>query len=230
MIYLGSKNRISKTLLSIMLPHCINNWVEPFVGSGGMIDKVPGNVNRVGCDINRYIIALLSAVKNGWIPPSNVSKDLYDHAKKYPFLYSDEMVGFIGFGCSFGGKFFNGYAKNKDARNYAKTSSQSLIKQSSLLKNITLRNCDYTESMNGIEGHALIYCDPPYISTTKYNHDIDHNKFHEWCRDRAREGHTVFVSEYTAHDDFKLVFEKEVLCLLDKNSKSKRTERLYTID
>jgi DNA adenine methylase len=84
--------------------------------------------------------------------------------------------------------------------------------------------------MGEIEGHALIYCDPPYINTTKYNHDIDHNKFHEWCRDRAREGHTIFVSEYTAPDDFKLVFEKEVLCELDKNSKSKRTERLYTID
>ena len=45
MKYMGSKNRIAKHILPIMLAeaekHNITTWVEPFVGGGGMIDKVP---------------------------------------------------------------------------------------------------------------------------------------------------------------------------------------------
>ena len=42
MKYMGSKNRIAKHLLPIMLSECekhgITKWVEPFVGGCGMID------------------------------------------------------------------------------------------------------------------------------------------------------------------------------------------------
>lgn len=42
---MGSKNRIAKHLLPIMLKeaekHGITKWVEPFVGGANMIDKVP---------------------------------------------------------------------------------------------------------------------------------------------------------------------------------------------
>jgi len=45
MKYMGSKNRIAKHLLPIMLAECekhgITKWVEPFVGGANMIDKVP---------------------------------------------------------------------------------------------------------------------------------------------------------------------------------------------
>ena len=48
---MGSKNRIAKHLLPIMLKeaekHGITKWVEPFVGGGGMIDKVPDDFECV---------------------------------------------------------------------------------------------------------------------------------------------------------------------------------------
>ena len=41
---MGSKNRIAKQILPIMLKQRGNRtWVEPFVGGGNMIDKVQGN-------------------------------------------------------------------------------------------------------------------------------------------------------------------------------------------
>ena len=42
MKYMGSKRRIAKYILPIMLEHRAPNqwWVEPFVGGGNMIDKV----------------------------------------------------------------------------------------------------------------------------------------------------------------------------------------------
>jgi len=50
MKYMGSKNRIAKHLLPIMLAECekhnIEKWVEPFVGGANMIDKVPNSLER----------------------------------------------------------------------------------------------------------------------------------------------------------------------------------------
>ena len=59
MKYMGSKNRIAKHILPIMLAECekqgITKWVEPFVGGANMIDKVEGP--RIGNDSNPYLIA-----------------------------------------------------------------------------------------------------------------------------------------------------------------------------
>ena len=62
MKYMGSKNRIAKFILPIMLKEAnekgISTWVEPFVGGANMIDKVPNNFQRIGIDYNAH---------NGWV-------------------------------------------------------------------------------------------------------------------------------------------------------------------
>lgn len=59
MKYMGSKNKISKELLPLIIKNRIpNQWyVEPFVGGCNMIDKVDGN--RIGNDSNIYLIEML---------------------------------------------------------------------------------------------------------------------------------------------------------------------------
>ena len=56
MKYMGSKNRIAKHLIPIMIAeadkHGITTWVEPFVGGANLIDKVPTRFKRIGYDIN----------------------------------------------------------------------------------------------------------------------------------------------------------------------------------
>lgn len=68
MQYMGSKNKISKVILSKLNGFRGEScWVEPFVGGANMIDKVGGN--RVGNDNHYYLIELLKAIQSGWIPP-----------------------------------------------------------------------------------------------------------------------------------------------------------------
>ena len=78
MKYMGSKNRIAKHLLPIMLAECekhgITKWVEPFVGGANMIDKVPDTFERVGYDLNGHAIHALI--------------DIRDNAKSLPDLVS----------------------------------------------------------------------------------------------------------------------------------------------
>ena len=75
MKYLGSKRRISKHILPIILKDRKENqvYVEPFVGGCNMIDKVDGI--RIGNDINKYLIMFWKAIQNGFIPPEHITKE-----------------------------------------------------------------------------------------------------------------------------------------------------------
>lgn len=198
-------------------------WVEPFVGGANMIDKVVGN--RVGNDSNEFLIALLVALRDGYIPPTDVSRELYFAIKSNPQDYSKELVGFIGFLCSFGGKWWGGYAFNKKKRNYAEMGSRCLVKQAKNLEGVLFKSGSYLELE--IPENSLIYCDPPYANTCGYRDDFNHNIFWDWCRTQTKSGHTVFISEYNAPNDFICVKEIHHKTILDKNSPYPRTEKLF---
>lgn len=226
MQYIGSKNRISKHILPIMIAERKPNqcWVEPFVGGANMIDKVSGN--RIGNDIHEYLISLLCAVRDGYIPPTQISKELYYEIKANPSNYPKELVGFVGFLCSFGAGWWGGYASNKDGRNYAEYGSRCLVKQAKNLDGVEFKSGNYLELE--IPPSSLIYCDSPYAtSTAKYKDNIDHIEFWEWCRTQTKIGHTVFISEYSAPDDFICIKEIPIITTLNKNSKNPRIEKLF---
>ena len=225
MQYMGSKNKIAKHLLPVMLAERKPNqvWVEPFVGGANMIDKVDGW--RIGNDNHKYLIALLSAVQNGWVPPTEVSRELYYDVKEYPGNYSGELVGFVGFLCSFGGKWWGGYAKNNDGRNYAAVASRHMVKQAKHLIGIEFVFGRYLDME--IPDNSLIYCDPPYANTTEYKSNFDHDVFWQWCRDLASDCHTVFVSEYYAPEDFECVKIVDHETRMDRSFISKRVEKLF---
>ena len=87
MKYMGSKNRIAKHLLPIMLAECekhnIKKWVEPFVGGANMIDKVPDRFERAGYDLNPHTIAALIGIRDHVDElPCDVSEEIYRSIKK----------------------------------------------------------------------------------------------------------------------------------------------------
>src|SRR6056297_538098 len=105
MKYMGSKNRIAKHILPIMLKHRTPEmtWVEPFVGGANMIDKVEGK--RIGADLNEYLIKALRLIRDEPTAiPDLITEDDYQKAKSE--MVVDGMTGFIGFAMSFGGKWF----------------------------------------------------------------------------------------------------------------------------
>ncbi|QEP53318.1 hypothetical protein BS46_gp136 [Acinetobacter phage BS46] len=212
MKYMGSKNRIAKHLLPIMLAeaekHSITTWVEPFVGGANMIDKVPDTYKRVGYDLNDHTIhALIDIRDNVDKLPDTVSEKEY---KGYKGLPPQSITSWVRFGCSFGGKFENGYARDLQGippRNFAAEVKRNAIKQSPKIQNVQFI-CDSYENLDF--ENCLIYCDPPYQGTTGYKTgSFDHEKFFDWCRQQAKKN-IVFVSEYNAPDDFIEVWRGEV--------------------
>jgi len=76
MKYMGSKNRIAKHILPIMLKDRKEGqfWVEPFVGGANMIEK--GNEKRIGHDFNKDLIKFWKALQFGLNPTEHISKDI----------------------------------------------------------------------------------------------------------------------------------------------------------
>ena len=230
MVYMGSKNRIAKELIPIITKDLKpNQWyVEPFVGGANMIDKIE-HPYKLGADNNKYLIALLEAVQNGQELPEHITKDEYIAVKTNKDNYPDWYVGFVGFVSSFRAKFFGGYSgyyttKTGIQRNYIKERINNILKQN--LDGIKLV-CSSYDALD-IPANSVIYCDPPYNGTTKYKDSFDSDAFWQWCRDKAKEGHTVYVSEYNAPEDFKCIWEKQINSNLGGTSKT-ATEKLFTI-
>ena len=228
MKYMGSKNAIAKEILPIMQSVRNNRtWVEPFVGGANMIDKVNGN--RIGNDLNHYLISMWEALQNGWEMPDFVSEEMYKDLQQNKDDRPPELVAFVGFNTSYGGKWFGGYARGENSkgqpRNYTYEGKRNILKQLPKLKDVKFTSAPYLEME--IPPNSLIYCDPPYEGTTKYKDGFNHEEFWNWCRVKVKEGHIVFVSEYNAPNDFKCVWNKTLTCDLAKRDKD-RTERLFT--
>ena len=229
MKYVGSKNRHAAEIIEVILSSGkqYRLWIEPFVGGANVIDKLNGH--RIGADNNKYLIALLKAVQAGWKPPEKVTEEEYHFIRLAPSRYEPHLVGFVAICCSFGGKWWGGYARGYDnegnPRNYAAEQRDNLIKQSDYLRGVSFICSDYRDLI--IPSDALVYCDPPYAATVKYATDFDHTIFWNWVRSLPND---VYVSEYTAPDDFKCVWEKEVKSLtgagINKGGKL-RVERLW---
>ena len=228
MKYVGSKNRIAKDLLNIMLPYKGSRvWVEPFVGGGNMIDKVTGD--RLGSDANADVIGALIFIRDylGKIPRNNLefTESMYKNLRDQ----EDSMLkSFAGFAYSFGAKWLGGWSRSGN-RDYVNEAYKNAVKQSLKLQGVNLVCRQYYDL--DIPTNSLIYCDPPYKNTTGYAvGKFDHDKFFEWCRNMKQKGHVVFVSEYQAPDDFECVYEKNIVSSLDKNTGGKTgLERLFKV-
>ena len=221
MLYVGSKNRIAKDLLNIMLPYRGNRvWVEPFVGGGNMIDKVTGD--RLGSDVNANAIGALMFIRDHLdeIPKNNLefTESMYKNLRNQEGCM---LKSFAGFTYSFGAKWLGGWARGGN-RDYVSNAYKNAVKQSPKLQGVDLVCCQYYDL--DIPANSLIYCDPPYKNTAGYAvGKFDHDNFFEWCRNMKQKGHIVFVSEYRAPDDFECVWQGQI----KTNFASKRTEATH---
>ncbi len=228
MKYIGSKNKHAKEILQFVLKNRKFNqyYVEPFIGGANIIDKVQNP--RIGNDNNHYLIALLQKLQEDWLPPKEITEEDYYEIKENQLYCSDALLGYVGFQLSYGAKWFSGYRKDSEGfRNYSLEAFNNVANQAPLLKGIQLFCSDYRELE--IPDNSIIYCDPPYENTINYqNESFDHKIFWDWCRTKIKEGHSVFISEYSAPDDFVNLWGKTVCSSLSKNTGSKREiEKLF---
>jgi len=231
---MGSKNRFAKELLPIILKdRTPDQWyIEPMVGGANMIDKVEGH--RLGADFNEYLTEMWTALTDGWTPKEHYTKDEYIDIKNSKENYPKYLVGYVGINCSYSGKWFGGYAgitqTKGGVRDYQKEAFKNVTKQLKNLRDVIFKYSDYKNLT--IPDNSIVYCDPPYEGTTKYKDGFNHTDFWDWVRNKAKQGHKVFVSEYKAPEDFVCVWSKQAKSSLSANGKiggnKISTEKLFT--
>lgn len=95
------------------------------------------------------------------------------------------------------------------------------------LAQLVVSRRDYSDLY--IPDDAVIYCDPPYASTTGYDGGFDHRTFYAWCR-AVGQRNPLFVSEYWMPSDFRCVAEFTVCALAGaKTNAQTRVEKIFTL-
>lgn len=243
MKYLGGKQRLGKHIEPILKAYwkeSLSGYLEPFCGGLGVLKHMTDiSPNIVANDYHPDLIKMWKEVQENKLKyPETISEKEYNDAKllKSP----NAMKSFIGFGMSFGGRYFGAYSDKylgEKKENFCKEMRNSLERIGPLIKEVKFTNKDYRE-LN--PKNMLIYCDPPYKETTypiKYRRDIkyydvfDNEEFWEIMRKWSK-NNIVIISETSAPDDFKCIWEKEISRSASKSKNTKiidkiRSEKLF---
>jgi DNA adenine methylase len=213
MRYLGGKKKFGKEISEILKkyapPEKVDGYIEPFCGSLGVTVHMVDDYKCYVSDIHKDLILLWKEVKNGTFKyPKSVSKRTWLKYKNDP--HPSAVKAFVGFGCSFGGKWFESYAESKD-RSFCNECTNSIKRIDSNIRKLkSVKHCSYEKwDTPKLRGY-LIYCDPPYEDTSKYTSVDDFNSMKFWDIIRVWSKHNiVIVSEYKAPKDFKCIWKKE---------------------
>ena len=236
MKYLGGKHGIGKQIAEFLLTICndkvIDGYLEPFCGSLGVFKHMT-NIEKykkfIASDIQPDLIEMWKQIQNNKLKiPNNIDEKEYNRLKisKSP----NPMKAVAGFGLSFGGKYFAGYAQKwagNSGRNFLNEFKSSIEKIKPYIQknNVTFYNKSYT----GFHPHnMLIYCDPPYkdtegYSTGDFDSDLFWDTMRKWSKDNC-----VFISEESAPKDFIVVWKKQKRRTLDSKSRFYRYEKIFT--
>ncbi len=236
MKYLGGKHGIGNLIAEFISNKCPPNiacggYLEPFCGSLGVFKNMTNKnyIKYIASDKQPDLIAMWKKIQNNTLHiPSTISEQTYNKLKNAPS--PNAMKGVAGFGLSFGGKYFAGYAQKwagYSGRNFLNEFKRSIdkIKPTIIDKNIHFYNKSYTEFE---PHHMLIYCDPPYKSTESYastgdfDSELFWNTMRKWSKDNC-----VFISEESAPNDFKVIWKRQKRRTLDKTNRFYKEEKLY---
>jgi DNA adenine methylase len=227
MKYMGSKNRIAKYILPIILKDRKEGQIffDVCCGGGNVLDKVDNP--RIGVDSNEYLIEALKLIRD-WpdtLPKNNIETDEETY-KQMKDSENKALKGYYGFALSYGGKWFGGWRRDSQGkRDYVAEAYKNALKQSKKLQGAIFICANYDE-IEYTPG-SIIYVDPPYQNTTKYKDSFEYDKFWDWCRKMSKENQ-IFISEYSAPDDFECIWQKEIVSSLTKNTGSKKgIEKLF---
>lgn len=240
MVYQGSKNKLAKYIIPILLDYInennIKTYIEPFVGGCNIIDKIKCQT-RIGSDSNKDLIALLKYVQKDnslSIAPQECSFEHYIEvrADKNNLKYTKEYRALIGYCASYGGRYFDGgYGRSGDGNIYSER-VVNLKQQAPTLSGIDLSCKDYKDYLDKGINNALFYLDPPYKGTKQYNRqELNYEEFYDFCRQLSK-NNIVVVSEYNMPDDFECIWQKERSINQNSNrvKSDKATEKLFILD
>ena len=213
MQYFGGKARIAKPLAAYLNSQLKEGqpFVDLFCGSCNVISKIDSNRVRVANDLHYELIEMWKSVQKGCFNPIRISEEEYKAIKKdqnedYPAW----LRGFVGFGLSFSGKWFGGFARNSRGDDYFSGALNSVKKKSEKLVDVKFSNKSYKDV--ALPENSMLYCDIPYKNSTGYSvGDFNHEEFYKWAEQKQSEGFTVLVSEYSKNvpNGWEIVWQYE---------------------
>lgn len=225
--YVGGKTRLAKPIANVLKEHVSKHtlYSEPFVGGNSMSKYTSAfGLLRILSDSNKNLIDLYKEIQAGWTPPEYVSENTYKELK-----YADDspLRTYVGYACSFGGKWFGGYARvSTGRRDMTHESYVRVMKSRDYIKDAIFLHSDYRSC--SIDSRHLVYCDPPYEGTLGYNTKFNHTDFWNTIRCWVDMGATVLVSGYQAPNDFVDVWSKEYSTYIHhKPTNNKKIEKLF---
>jgi DNA adenine methylase len=202
---------------------------EPFCGGCGVTYRLKIQGKRHASDANEALITMYRALQQGWEPPSSLSEAEWAALKEIQDP-SDPMTAFAGFGCSWGGKWFSGYAHvNSRGEDHTYYAARSLLKQRDGLADVHFEHADYRDY--DPTGY-LIWCDPAYEGTTTGwgpVPEIDHGEFWEIMLDWGTRN-TVLVSEFNTPEHPRIKLHHSVKRKVRNRKKDKTVDdNLYLV-
>lgn len=230
MRYNGGKHRIADAVTDAILARrgTRSVFVEPFMGGANITVKMSREFDiSIATDVVPDLVKLWQSVKAGWVPPAEVSEWEWRMLRSFIGPPSAERA-FAGFACSFGSKWFAGYARSgagSKQQDYAGSGGRGIEKKRRGIEAVTYIGCQDYRTHTTIMGPAVVaYCDPPYAGTTGYKAagGFDNDQFWDVMRSWVAAGALVFVSEYVAPEDWIEVGHWTPQASLSKDDKSKK--------
>jgi DNA adenine methylase len=222
MKYLGGKQRLGRYIAPVLKELWNTNpnfdgYMEPFCGSLGVLQNMTtlDTTTIIANDYHPDLIEMWKKVQNNTLVyPNSINEEQYHNAKN--IISPSGIKAFIGFGLSFGGKYFGGYAMkylNNKKEDFLQEMKNSLDRIRPKIQNVQFNSIDYTtlEPTN-----LLIYCDPPYKFNkfpikyrrdTKYYDLFDNDLFWDIMREWSKTN-LVVISEMNAPNDFIEIWSK----------------------
>lgn len=238
MRYLGGKRRINGWVANIILEQSEGRQValEPFIGSAAVTVKLCHRFKTyIASDAHPDLVMMWNAAIQRSPFPGSIDKEVY---AKFRSAEPSPMRGLVGFGASWGGKWFGGYAGSvwdkhhqKYTKDYYQTALRSVLSDAHVLRSAGVRvlHKQYSDWRPG--SGVVVYCDPPYSATTGYaGATFNSRDFWEWARQRSLAGATVLVSEYTAPSGWHCVAQrqrKHMLRVVQGEEQNVATEKVF---
>lgn len=231
MQYFGGKYKLAKYIVPVLEAYRKRDqlFIDGSCGGINILSNMSGC--KAGLDINEDLIILYQELqKETVVLPSSITEEDYLYYKNLEANSLEEkaLKAFVGFGCSFGGRYYGGYARypQKPLYNYADVARRSLLKK---IKKCSVSDTEFFH-LDLFDLHiedALIYFDPPYIDKVNTNKGIfDSERFWKKVRELSKDN-TVIVSELSAPEDFSTLWSRES-CTKINNTHYATNEKLFS--
>ena len=229
-----------KYLLPILTKDMDENtlFVDLFGGGMNVVCEIPSEP-KIAVDYNKYVIALWKELQENGMNniPTEVSEEMYNDIKSdyinHTNKYEDYIIGYVGTCCSFGGSWFNGYArfnpnKNEDHIKEAYNGLKKQVENFIGLKNTVFLHSSYDRVLTHKKDN--VYCDPPNGMRKCYISYFNNDAFWEWAREASKKVKKLYISEYDAPSDFKCIWQmdkKDSLGTQKGKKQNTKVEKLF---